>query len=177
MQPAAAQLALPHLFEQDACAVHLNRVSRAEAVRFVGEVLVRVLCTIGDDPTTRRTATEVVEDPRWKLAVSIANPLSLYGEIRFPKMFAERTARMDRVIRERGLRGPVGLALAAAQQLAHAAIYTELVPRSALVEAIDLAIQSEVLHAVGHGGDAAQVQAAAQARLLTLANRPPITIH
>lgn len=174
---SAAQLALPHLFEQDACATHLNRLSRSDAVRFVGEVLVRVLSLIGDDPTTKRTATDVVEDPRWKLAVSIANPLSLVGSIRFPKMFAERTARMDRVIRERGLDGPAGLALAAAQHLAHAAIYAEQVPRSALVEAVDLAIQSEVLHAVAHGADPAQVQAAAQARLLTLANRQPITIH
>jgi hypothetical protein len=174
---SAAQLALPHLFEPDACATHLNRVSRVEAVRFVGEVLERILCTIAYDPTAGRAAYEVAEDPRWKLAVSIANPLSLWGDLRFPKIFAERTARMEQVIREHGLTGPAGLALAAARQLAHAALYTEHVPRSALVEAIGLAIQSEVLHGVAHGADPAQVQAAAQARLLTMANRKPATLH
>lgn len=173
---SAAQLALPHLFEQDACATHLNRLSRSDAVRFVGEVLVKILNTIAYDPA-KRVSNDVAEDPRWKLAVSIANPLSLWGDIRFPKMFAERTARLDRVIRERGLLGPAGLALAAAQHLAHAAIYTEQVPRSVLVEAVDLAIQSEVLHAVAYGADPSEVQAAAQARLLALANRKPITIH
>lgn len=169
---AANQLALPNLFEQEACAAHINRLERTHAVRFVGEVLVEVLCKIAQDP-----ATGLAEDPRWKMAVSIANPLSLWGEVRFPKMLAERAARLDRVVRERGLRGPAGLALAAAQNLVRAALYTEHVPRSALVEALALAVRSQVLHAIGLGHDPGQAEAEAQSRLLTMANRIPATVH
>lgn len=170
----AAQLPLPNLFSMPACSEHLASLDRPHAVQFAGEVLVNTLSLLADPV---ETANRVCQDPRWKMAVSIANPLSLWGELRFPKIFADRVARMDQVARERGLRGPVGLALASAQRLAQVALYAAHVPASALLEAVDFALQSQVLHAAAQGEDPALARARAEQQLLSLANRRRQTVH
>lgn len=171
---AAAQLPLPYLFSDKACSNHIAGLARPDAVKFAGEVLLSTLTTIA---AASRSHETVAQDPRWKMAVSIANPLSLWGELRFPKLFADRAARMDKVVREKGLTGPVGLALASAQRLAQAALYAAHVPASALQEAIEFALQSQVLHAAAQGEDPANARAHAEQALLALANRRVRTVH
>ncbi|NEX91161.1 hypothetical protein [Caulobacter sp. 17J65-9] len=177
MQAALTEPTLPNLFGKRARSSFVRGLGRATALCFAGDVLLKTCNQVAFDPEAKKVDSSIAKDPRWRAAVSIALPLALWGDLRHRKVFEDRAARMNRIVRNHGAAGPVGLAAAAAQRLAAAATDLNCDQDAVLSEAIDLAIQSEVLHAAHHGRDVSRARAAVELRVLNAANALRPTMH
>lgn len=166
------QSPLPQLFPSSARRVHLAGLAGQEAVRIASEALMRTLNTIAFDPTTRAEDSRTAKDRRFSAALTVAIPLSFTGRPARPERFAEVERRIESLVRDVGVTGPVGRALQAAQLITRAVASPELAAGLSS-RALDCAVEAEVLRAVLHDGDIGEARATAERRILDICNARP----
>ena len=169
------QAVLPGLFSARARRSHLNDLSSQDAVRFGAEVLMKALNAIGYDRSTCQIDERLTKDVRFRLALSVALPLSLSGSTSRREVLMGLAGRVVRVAREAGVTGPVGRAVEAARLLCIAVLEPGGGVESYIERVLELAVEAEVLAGCLHGQDAGLVRAEAEGRALAAAQ--PKTLH
>ena len=172
---SSAQNVLPGLFSSPARRTRLAQLSTREAIRFGAEVLMRALNALAFDPSTGRVDRSLADDVRFRVAVSVALPLSLSGATARREVLMGLAGRTVRLARERGIAGPTGRAVEAARLLCIAVLEPGGATEAYVERSLELAVEAEVLAGCLHGQDAGLVRAAAEARALTAAQ--PGTLH
>ena len=172
---SSAQAALPGLFSSPARRTRMAQLSTREAIRFGAEVLMRALNALAFNPSTGRVDRSLADDVRFRLAVSVALPLSLSGTTVRREVLMGLAGRTVRLAREKGIAGPTGRAVEAARLLCIAVLEPGGAVDAYVERSLELAVEAEVLAGCLHGQDAELVRAAAEARALTAAQ--PGTLH
>ena len=169
------QAILPGLFSSRARRAHLAEMSSREAVRFGAEVLMQALNAIGYDASRRQIDESLTRDVRFRVALSVALPLSLSGATNRREVLMGLAGRVVRVAREAGVTGPVGRAVEAARYLCIAVLEPDGGVERYVERVLELAVEAEVLAGRLHGQDAGLVRAEAEGRALAAAQ--PKTLH
>ncbi len=169
------QAVLPGLFSSRARRAHLAEMTSREAVRFGAEVLMRALNAIGYDASHSRIDEALTKDVRFRVALSVALPLSFKGETNRREVLMGLAGRAVRVSRELGVTGPVGRAVEAARLLCIAVLEPGGGVEGYVERVLELAVEAEVLAGCLHGQDAGLVRAEAEGRALAAAQ--PKTLH
>jgi len=156
------QSLLPGLFHTDERRNRLSALDPSSGVMLAAKALCRTLDTVAADARHDPTDQASARDHRYRLAMSIALPLSLGGPVRRQESFRMLAAMATKVAREKGLTGPAGLALHAAKLLTEAVLGAECDAKERLHQAIDAAIDAAVAHGALHDRDLRQVRAQAE---------------
>ena len=164
---------LPQLFASPARRAHLDAVPAQEAVRLASEALMRSLNAIAFDTSAQAEDARIVRDRRFSTAVTVAVPLSLQGRPARPERLGELERKVERQVREYGVAGPVGRALAAAQLIVRAAAGPPDRASDLCARALDCSVEAEGLAGVRHDQSPAAARATAERRLLDIFNTRP----
>ena len=164
---------LPQLFASAARRVRLNAVPAQEAVRLTSEALMQTLNAIAFDASAWVEDARIAKDRRFSTALTVAVPLSLQGRPARPERFVELERKVERLVRDHGVAGPVGRALQGAQLIVRAAAGPPDRAADLCGRALDCSVEAEVLAGVLHDQNPAAARAAAESRLLDIFNARP----